>query len=274
MRPLKSPRVERELRKLRTCRPLLFATALLLAALVPAVAQGETHTFLNTNDLYPKDLAGTFGPANQYPSSIVVSGLSGTVTKATVTLIDLNSSSPDDIDMVITGTNGQQVMLMSDACGENPSTLTNEDWTFDDSAPTYLSANGPCASNQQASFRPSNYLGNEPEPDDLSPGGGPAPPYVNALSFFDGAAPDGTWSLFVADDNAIGYLGFEIKAWALTLEVQPPATPSTAPPATPAAPLTTPRRTGKRAAALARCKKKKTKRARRRCRRKARRLPR
>ena len=253
--------------KLRTGRLLLLPTALLVAALVPAVARAETHTFLNTNDLHPKDLGGTSGPAIQYPSSTIVSGLSGTVTKATVTLIGLDSASGDDIDMVVTGPNGQQVMLMSDACGEFPNTLENEDWTFDDSAPTFLSNGGPCASDQQASFKPSNYLGSAPEPDDLSPGGGPAPPYVNALSFFDGAAPDGAWNLFVMDDNAIGYLGFEIKAWALTLEVQAPATPPAAPPATS-------QTTGKRAAALAKCKKKRKKRARRRCRHKARALPR
>ena len=90
---------------------------------------------------------------------------------------------------------------------------------------------------------------------------------MNALSFFDGATPDGAWNLFVMDDNAAGYVGFGIKAWVLTLEVQPPVTPPAAPPITPQA-------TGKRAAALAKCKKKRKKRARRSCRHKARSLPR
>ncbi len=223
-------------------------------------------------DLYPGEGAGTFGPAGTYPSSIVVSGLSGTVTRATVTVIDLDSSSPDDIDMVITGPNGQKVMLMSDACGENPNNLEDEDWTFEDAAPTFVPNEGPCGGGQQVSFKPSNYLGAAPEPDDLSPGGGPAPPYVNALSFFNGASPDGAWNLYVTDDNALGYLGFEIKAWALTLNVEPP--PPVAP--TPGAVEQTggpPKATGKRAAALARCKKKATKRARGKCRHKAKALP-
>ncbi len=262
------------MRKKRGIRRLcLLPTALLLLGLAPALARADTHTFLNTDDLYPTENAGTFGPATHYPSTIVVSGLSGTVTKATVTLIGLDSSSPDDIDMVITGPNGQQVMLMSDACGENPNTLANEDWTFDDSAPTFLSNGGPCPANQQAGYMPSNYLGSAPEPDDLSPGGGPAPPYVNAMSFFNGATPDGAWNLFVTDDNAVGYLGFNISAWALTLEVQPPPpTPPVAVPAT--APVATRKATGRRAAALAKCRKKKTRKARRRCRHRARRLPR
>ncbi len=266
------------MRKKRGIRRLcLLPTALVLLALAPALARADTHTFLNTDDLNPANGAGTYGPATKYPSSIVVSGLSGTVTKASVTLIGLSSASPDDIDMVITGPNGQQVMLMSDACGEAPNTLANEDWTFDDSAQTFLSDGGPCAANQQASFLPSNYLGSAPEPDDLSPGGGPAPPYVNAMSFFNGATPDGAWNLFVMDDNAAGYLGFDIKAWVLKLEVQPPppapplATPVTAPVT---APVTTQKATGRRAAALAKCRKKKARKARKRCRRRARGLPR
>ncbi len=257
--------------KLRTGLLVPLAAALLLAALAPAAAEAESHTYLNTDDLLASEEGGLFGPATEYPSSIVVSGLSGTVTRVSVTLLDLHSASGDDIDMVITGPNGQKVMLMSDACGENPNTLDDEDWTFEDAAQTFVPDGGPCAAGQAVSFKPSNYLGSAPEPDDLSPGGGPAPPYVNALSFFAGSSPDGAWNLYMTDDNAGAYFGFEIKAWALTLEVEPPPAPAAAPPAAP--PKVTPRGTGKRAAALAKCKKKKTKRARSRCRARARALP-
>jgi hypothetical protein len=257
--------------QVRPRRLVPLAAALLIAVLAPAAAQAaETHNFINTDDLAPPGSAGTFGPANHYPSTIVVSGLAGTVTRATVTLIDLNSASADDIDMVLTGPNGQQVMLMSDACGEYPGgSLEDEDWTFEDSAQTFVPDGGPCAPAQQASFKPSNYLGLAPEPDDLSPGGGPAPPYVNALSFFNGSSPDGAWNLYMTDDTD-GFLGFAINAWALTLDVEPPPP---APTPTAAPPTATPQKTGKRAAALARCKKKATKRARSRCRRRAKSLP-
>jgi hypothetical protein len=247
-----------------------LAVVALLAVFVPSAAQAETHTFLNTDDLGPSGGAGEFGPAGKYPSSIVVSGLSGTVTRVAVTLISLDSSSPDDIDMVLTGPNGQQVMLMSDACGEYPNNLQNEDWTFEDAAPTYIPNDGPCPPNQQSSFKPSNYLGLAPEPDDLSPSGGPAPPYLNALSFFNGSSPNGAWNLYVLDDNAAGFVGFEIRAWALTLDVEPPM-PAPTPAAMP--PAAAPNHTGRRAAALAKCKKRKTRRARARCRRRAKALP-
>lgn len=49
--------------------------------------------------------------------------------------------------------------------------------------------------------------GEAPEPDDLSAGGGPAPPYVNALSFLAGSSPNGAWSLYALNDNSGGYVG-------------------------------------------------------------------
>lgn len=242
---------------------IALASALTVMGIFGGAARAETSTFANLTPLSPEGGAGNVGPANQYPSSITVSGLPGTVTKATVTLIDYDSANADDTDMVITGPNGAQVMLMSDACGIN---LADNDFTFDDSAQTFLSNNGPCASGQMASFKPSNYLGAELEPDDLTvnPEGGalpgPAPPYVNALSSFNGASPDGAWNLFMLDDNAGAGVGFDVDGWALTLEVQPPV------PATPAA-------TGERDAALKKCKAKKSKKARRKCKQKARALP-
>lgn len=104
-RSLESRRVGK---KLSPCRLLLLPTALLLVALVPALARADTHTFLIADNLFPTEGAGAFGPANDYPSSIVVSGLSGTVTKVTATVLDLNSASGDDIDMVLVGPKGRR----------------------------------------------------------------------------------------------------------------------------------------------------------------------
>ena len=59
--------------------------------------------------------------------------------------------------------------------------------------------------------------------DNLSPGGGPVPPYLNALSLLAGGSPNGAWNLFMFDDNAGGFVGFQISGWALTLEIEQPA---------------------------------------------------
>jgi hypothetical protein len=250
---------------------LLAPLTLLLVALAPGLARAETHTFLNATDLFPEGQA-IFGPATVYPSTIPVSGIQGTVTKVTVTLLDFGPGKPDDTDIALRGPNGQTVMLVSDACGEVKA-IDNSDWTFDDSALTFLSNNGPCASNQTASFKPSNYLGNTPEPDDLSVQGGPAGPYLNALSFLAGSSPNGSWELFALDDQ-IETVGLFLSGWALTLEVEPPppAPPIVTPPAavTLPGPVTVlpPARTGKRAEALKKCKTKSGK-AKRRCVRRA-----
>ena len=60
-------------------------------------------------------------------------------------------------------------------------------------------------------FLPSNYPhqpddnDNSVEPDDLSVApGGPPPPYVNNLAQLAGGSPNGSWDLFVLDDNSIG----------------------------------------------------------------------
>jgi hypothetical protein len=266
--------------------PGLAVWVLLLAApgLVSAAA-AESRTFLNTDPEFPTgDANGLIGPAPHYPSTIAVSGVAGTVTKVTATVIGLGSASPDDIDMALVGPDGAQVMLMSDACGQNPSTLSEATWTFDDAAPSFLSDNGPCTG-QVGTFKPSNY--ENPELDDLSKeAGGPPPPYTNALSALAGGSPDGTWKLFVLDDSD-DFVGFTFDAWALTLEIEPPppptptiqtvevpgptiTLPALAPTPGPGVPST---KTGKRAAALTKCKAKKTKVKRAACRKKAQKLP-
>jgi hypothetical protein len=262
---------------------LATCTAVLLAALVPALARAETRTFVNLQGVAPSQGAGSFGPANIYPSTIVVSGVPGTISHVSVTMIELASANADDIDMALVGPDEEVVMLMSDACGDNG--LTGEDWTFDDSAGTFLSDNGPCAPAQHGSFKPSNY--EDPALDDLTLGGGPAGPYLNSLSSLANGSPDGSWKLFLTDDH-VGVLGFETGGWTLTLEIEPPPppppvlvptlTPTATAPATPVttpiAPVTTPSaKTGRRAAALKRCKTKKTSKARLACRRKAHKLP-
>ena len=197
--------------------PMVAAGAL---ALGPASAGAETRQFVNTDQHFPIQGAGTNGTSFSYPSTISVAGVSGTVTRVAVTVFLSDSASPDDIDMALAGPNGQTVMLMSDACGVNPQTLQDAALTFDDSAATFLSNGGPCPGSQPSTSKPSNY--EDPALDNLAVSGGPQPPYLNALSFLAGGAPSGNWRLFVLDDSA-GFVGFIITGWALTLEVEPPA---------------------------------------------------
>lgn len=264
-------RIERALRRGLSAA----AAALLVVALAPAAASAATFNFFNPTNLGPSQNGGIVGPATTFPSSTIVSGLTGTVSKVTVTLLELESGSPDDIDALLVGPEGQQVLLMSDACG-TAQNLANDYWTFDDDAATSLSNGGPCASNQVASYKPTNHAGGAPEPDLFPAGGGIAPPYGEALAVFEGGDPNGPWDLYVNDDSE-SVVGFGFPGWLLTLEVEaPPLAPAPAAGAGPPAPTPAAAKspTGKRARALAKCKAKPTVKARKRCRAKARKLPR
>jgi hypothetical protein len=232
---------------------LVAAAATSLGFAAPASGQTQTVTFVEPTDI---TIPGAFtGGATPYPSTIIVGGLSGTVTRTSVLLLGVDAGgNVDALDLVLTGPNGGQVMLWSDACGNNA--FDDLDFGFDDGAVGFLSDPGACAA---GSYKPSNY--ENPGLDNLSAGGGPAPPYTNSLAVFNGASPNGTWRLFAFSDTDADFI--EIGSWTLFLTIQPPA---------PASPSSTPAATGQRAAALKKCKQKRRK-ARKRCKRKARQLP-
>ncbi len=125
--------------------------------------------------------------ASLYPSTIVVSGLTGTVTRVTVMLMGFTHPAADDVDILLVGPGGQTVMLMSDV----PGNATNVTLTFDDSAAAVVD---PAVS---GTYRPLN-TGSP----DAMPAPAPAEPYGAALSVFNGTNPNGVWSLYVADDTA------------------------------------------------------------------------
>ncbi len=135
------------------------------------------------------------GAAGLYPSTILVDGVEGSVSKVTVTLADLSHSYPTDLDILLVGPQGQTVMLMSDAGGGGGSSaLARVRLTFDDAAAGLL----PETPISSGTYKPSNYdtaTDNFTEP-------APAGPYGTALSVFNGIDPNGTWSLFIMDDQA------------------------------------------------------------------------
>ncbi len=148
---------------------------------------------------------GTIGKANVYPSTVNVSGFSGEVLGVTATLNGFSHTFADDIDILLVGPAGQSVLLMSDAGGSiDVSDLT---LTFEDGA-TALPDFGPLVS---GTFAPTNF-----GEGDTFPAPAPLPPYGTALSDFIGTNPNGTWSLFVADDVA-GDVGSIASGFTLTI---------------------------------------------------------
>lgn len=151
--------------------------------------------------------------ATPYPSSITVSGLTGTVVKATVTLSDMTHIWPDQLDVLLVGPGGRSVILLSDA-GNYQYGLYTSTLTFDDAAPGPL----PESFGQQifsGNYKPTNYAGQDGV--DSFPSPAPGGPYGAALSVFDGIRPNGDWSLYVVDDEPATGEGTIAGGWRLNL---------------------------------------------------------
>ncbi|HXU77872.1 MAG TPA: DUF11 domain-containing protein, partial [Methylomirabilota bacterium] len=162
----------------------------------------DVRTFANTNSIDIRDNTN----ALPYPSSIAVSGVTGVVGKVTVTLSNMSHTFPQDVDVLVRGAAGAKTILMSGA-GAPP--LANANVTFDDNAAFQVpDGNGQILS---AAYRPWSYL-----PELSLPAPAPAGPYPAAMSVFNAANPNGTWSLFAADHTP-GDVGSIAGGWSLSL---------------------------------------------------------
>lgn len=183
-----------------------FALPLVLVVSAPLIANGQTFTVSNTANITVNNNAA----ANLYPSTINVSGLCCSIAKVTVTLNNVTHDEPDDLDVVLVGPTGAAVAVLQDSGGAN--TVTNQTWTFDDAAAAMMVDGGPAVA---GTFKPSDGSGangNLPAP-------APATPYSVLLSDYIGTAPNGTWSLYVADDTSTGTGGNIAGGWTISITV-------------------------------------------------------
>ncbi|PYI50296.1 hypothetical protein [Paenibacillus flagellatus] len=166
--------------------------------IVPTPFRRVCTTIRETQQLTNPQLIMIPGPgmtsiATPYPSSIVVSGMTGTIVKVTATLLDFSSQNSADLDLMLVGPDGAtNTILMSDAGTLPVGGLT---LSFDDDAPNLLPAAGAIVS---GTYKPTNYAGIE---NDTFPP--PAPPVspISMMSNFFGQNPNGTWSLYGTDDT-------------------------------------------------------------------------
>lgn len=154
--------------------------------------------------------------ATPYPSTINVSGAAGTVKSVRVTLSGLTHTFPSDIDILLVGPQGQQVILLSDEGGGTD--IAGVNLTLDDAAPA-----GVGATLVSGTFRPSNVGGGDVFPG--APAGAPAA----ALAAFAGTDPNGPWRLFVVDDAGADR-GSMDGGWSLSIETEFPVCVAPSPP--------------------------------------------
>jgi hypothetical protein len=149
---------------------------------------------------------GTKGVASPYPSLIPVSGLTGIVSRVTVTLTGLTHASADDLDFLLVGPTGQAVLLMSDAGGAGA--VSNVNLTFDDAATQSLPFSATIVSGV---YKPTNF---DTTSDDF-PAPAPQGSFGQVLALFNGLDPNGPWWLYILDDSSPG-VG-SLASWSLNI---------------------------------------------------------
>jgi subtilisin-like proprotein convertase family protein len=180
-----------------------------------------TTTFSNNSAVTILDTPriGGIAPSSPYPSNILVSGVTGTVTRVAVRLKNLNHTFPGDVDMLLVSPGGQKMIILSDAIGSTD--WVNITYLLDDTAAALVPSTGTPVS---GTFRPTNY-----GTGDTFPAPAPVAPYqtpatAGAATFgsvFGGGNPNGTWSLYIVDDAGID-AGSLAGGWDLIITTEDP----------------------------------------------------
>lgn len=199
----------------------IFVTAqifsLVFVFLPKTFAQNSTvktpkTVYSNTQSITINTASGITAPtaATLYPSSINVSGMTGTITKVAVTLKGVTHAAIQDMDFLLVSPTGAKFVFFSDPQSPISYTVDDRTYTFSDTgASNFLLLSGE--------YRPYNLEGNT----DTFPSPAPSAPYnfPNNSSFaasFNGANPNGTWSLYAVDD-ALNNAGGVNDGWNLTI---------------------------------------------------------
>lgn len=188
---------------------------------------GPTDTiFAEINDVASQfasfEPIGIGNNSNTFSGSIDVTTPQSTVFNLRVTLFDVEFSNSENLDVLLVGPEGQKMLLMADAGGTN-GLSGRTTLTFSDNAGQVLPDDSLIGA---GSYEPTTW---EPgQTDFLAPA--PIGPYaepgsevggaVTLGSVFSGTNPNGTWTLYVRNDqNAFQPLGLagDIGGWGIQL---------------------------------------------------------
>jgi subtilisin-like proprotein convertase family protein len=205
---------------------LLAALGLTLASLTLAppapVSAAVTTQFVSTTATYlgdnfrtlgpgfslkvPGDVTTSAGPASPYPSSmgLGVSLAGPVVVDVDLTIHNLTSTAPGDLNLLLVSPGGQQALVMSDIGAGND--VSNVTFTFTDEAGVAM---GDSTISNDAFYVPQNQGGDG----EVFPAPAPALNGNSALSVFDGLPVGGNWALYVVDDQTDDV--HTIGAWSL-----------------------------------------------------------
>lgn len=189
-----------------------------IAAMGVLAGAAQAATFSSTGGIaFPSGPESTDdqGPGNPYPSVISTVGVPGTVADVNVTLSGLSHTCMSDLRFLLVGPGGQSSLLLDTAGGYCDPEITNGVITLDDQAPSGY----PCNASPSGAFKPTSAPvtpdGDCVEDDNNFPAPAPSAPYPVALSTFNGAPAEGTWSLYAFDQYS-GDTGI-LSSWSLDL---------------------------------------------------------
>jgi len=175
-----------------------FKTFAILGALLAATPAAAADFLSNEPGPYPIPGTGTWGPADPFPITFTVSGL-GSITDVNLTLTGLTHNLSANVMIGLVSPTQTAVLLMSDV-GRIFGNFNNVTLTFDDEAAAALPQTVPFwnAAIASGTYLPSAYAWN-PIAEYLTNG--------TSLSLFDGEDANGTWELYIWDDNFLGGVG-------------------------------------------------------------------
>lgn len=176
------------------------------AAKLAAVASLKCSRSNNEHGIIINDaFAGGIAEASPYPSVQYIESAITSLASVTVEIEGLTHSNPDDIHIVLISPSGTKVKLMQN-CGGTVS-ISDVDLVFDQAAGSNL----PDATEIVAgTYKPSQFGGAPTMPAPIPAGAENA-----SLAALIGEDPNGSWSLWVADDSSAD-VG-SISAWRLNI---------------------------------------------------------
>jgi uncharacterized repeat protein (TIGR01451 family) len=163
-------------------------------------------------------IINAYGAATPYPSTNVVAGLNGSVSKVVATVYQFEHQYMSDVSLLLQSPANQEVLLMSHVGGGH--IVTNLNLGFDDGAPGYLSfisapVSGVYKPTDESVDVGFSLFGKPP---------GPAGPYTTNMASFSGGNPNGNWYLYVLDDQPEDGGSID-KGWTLSLITSSPPQP-------------------------------------------------
>ncbi|RNC82819.1 MAG: hypothetical protein ED559_13935 [Phycisphaera sp.] len=151
----------------------------------------------------------TDGPAQLYPSQITVAGASDPISDVNITLHNGNHTWVADLEITLVSPSGTAVRILDLTGVQNGDTIDG-DITFDDSA-AMLFPDDDTDGTISGTFLVSDY---ENDNSDV-----PATAFGLDMSAFNGEDANGTWSLYVYDENAQDTGSFD--GWTLDIVTIP-----------------------------------------------------